>query len=61
MVSDLSGEQTGKVLSVSSRGVREMKMVSAKGFAPTQPWTAQDVAAHAGDVFLPEEPARVQA
>jgi len=61
MVSDLSGEQTGKVLSVSSRGVREMKMVSAKGFGPTAPWTAQDVAAHAADIFFPEEPARVTA
>jgi len=61
MVSDLSGEQSGKVLSVSSRGVREMKMMSTKGFAPTTPWTAQDVAAHAADVFFPEEPARVPA
>jgi len=61
MVSDLSGEQTGKVLSVSSRGVREMKMVSAKGFTPTAPWTAQDVADHAADIFFPEEPARVPA
>ena len=61
MVSDLSGEQTGKVLSVSSRGVREMKMMQAKGFAPSQPWTAKDVADHAADVFFPEEPARVPA
>ena len=61
MVSDLSGDQTGKVLSVSSRGVREMKMMQAKGFAPTAPWTAQDVADHAADVFFPEEPARVPA
>jgi len=61
MVSDLSGDQTGKVLSVSSRGVREMKMMSAKGFTPTAPWTAQDVADHAADIFFPEEPARVPA
>src|SRR6202000_1398999 len=46
MVSDLSGDQSGKVLSVSSRGVREMKMMSTKGFSPTAPWTAQDVADH---------------
>jgi NAD(P)-dependent dehydrogenase (short-subunit alcohol dehydrogenase family) len=61
MVSDLSGDQTGKVLSVSSRGVREMKMQQTKGFSPTAPWTAQDVADHAGDIFFPEEPARVPA
>ena len=61
MVSDLSGDQTGKVLGVSSRGVREIKMMQTKGFAPTAPWTAQDVAAYAGDVFFPEEPARVPA
>ena len=61
MVSDLSGDQSGKVLGVSSRGVREIKMMQTKGFAPTAPWTAQDVADHAGDVFFPEEPARVPA
>ena len=61
MVSDLSGDQTGKVLGVSSRGVREMKMMQTKGFNPTAPWTAQDVADHAVDVFFPEEPARVPA
>jgi NAD(P)-dependent dehydrogenase (short-subunit alcohol dehydrogenase family) len=61
MVSDLSGEQTGKVLGVSSRGVREIKMVQTKGFSPTAPWTAQDLADHAGEVFFPEEEARVPA
>jgi NAD(P)-dependent dehydrogenase (short-subunit alcohol dehydrogenase family) len=59
MVSDLSGDQSGKVLGVSSRGVREIKMMQTKGFAPTAPWTAQDVADHVSDVFFPEEPARV--
>jgi NAD(P)-dependent dehydrogenase (short-subunit alcohol dehydrogenase family) len=61
MVSDLSGDQTGKVLSVSSRGVREIKMMQAKGISPTAPWTAQDVADNAELVFFPEEPARVRA
>jgi NAD(P)-dependent dehydrogenase (short-subunit alcohol dehydrogenase family) len=61
MVSDLSGDQTGKVMSISSRGVREMKMQQTKGFSPTAPWTAQDVADHAGEIFFPEEPARVPA
>jgi NAD(P)-dependent dehydrogenase (short-subunit alcohol dehydrogenase family) len=54
MVSELSGEQTGKVLGVSSRGVREIKMLETPGFKPTAPWTAQDVADHAAEVFFPE-------
>ena len=54
MVSDLSGDQTGKVLGVSSRGVREIKMLQTEGFKPTAPWTAQDVADHAGAVFFPQ-------
>ena len=54
MVSDLSGEQTGKVLGVSSRGVREIKMLQTDGFRPAAPWTAQDVAEHAAQVFFPE-------
>jgi hypothetical protein len=61
MVSDLSGDQTGKTLGVSSRGVNEIKMMRTNGFTPTAPWTAQDVAAHAGEVFFPEEEARVPA
>jgi NAD(P)-dependent dehydrogenase (short-subunit alcohol dehydrogenase family) len=61
MVSDLSGDQTGKVLGVSSRGVSEIKMMRRPGFAPTAPWTAQDVADHAGDIFFPEEAPRVPA
>ena len=54
-------DQTGKTLSVSSRGVREIKMMQTKGFSPTAPWTAQDVADHAAEVFFPEEAARVPA
>jgi NAD(P)-dependent dehydrogenase (short-subunit alcohol dehydrogenase family) len=61
MVSDLSGDQTGKTLSVSSRGVREIKMMQAKGISPAAPWTAQDVADNAEVIFFPEEPARVPA
>jgi NAD(P)-dependent dehydrogenase (short-subunit alcohol dehydrogenase family) len=61
MVSDLSGEQTGKTLGVSSRGVREIKMMQTKGFSPTAPWTAQDVADHASEILFPEEEARVPA
>jgi NAD(P)-dependent dehydrogenase (short-subunit alcohol dehydrogenase family) len=62
MVSDLSGDQTGKVLGVSSRGVREIKMLQTDGFKPTGPWTASDVAEHAKQVFFPEpEGERVRA
>jgi len=57
MVSELSGDQTGKMLGVSSRGVREIRMVQAKGFAPQVGWTAQDLADRAADVFFPEAPA----
>jgi NAD(P)-dependent dehydrogenase (short-subunit alcohol dehydrogenase family) len=58
MVSDLSGDQSGKVLGVSSRGVREIKMLQTKGFNPTAPWTAQDLANHASDVFFANEDSR---
>jgi NAD(P)-dependent dehydrogenase (short-subunit alcohol dehydrogenase family) len=61
MVSDLSGDQTGKVLGVSGRGVREIKMMQTKGFTQPLGWTAQDLADHAEEVFFPEEPARAQA
>ncbi|HEV2365264.1 MAG TPA: SDR family NAD(P)-dependent oxidoreductase [Caulobacteraceae bacterium] len=61
MVSDLSGDQTGKVLGVSSRGVRELKLFETKGFTPTAPWTAQDVADHAAEIFFPDESGRVLA
>jgi NAD(P)-dependent dehydrogenase (short-subunit alcohol dehydrogenase family) len=59
MVSDLSGDQSGKVLGVSSRGVREIKMLQTAGFNPTAPWTAQDVADHASEVFFANEDNRV--
>jgi NAD(P)-dependent dehydrogenase (short-subunit alcohol dehydrogenase family) len=55
MVSDLSGDRTGVILGASSRGVREIRMLQTKGFSPTGPYTAQDVAAHAQDVFFPED------
>jgi len=55
MVSDLSGDQTGKVLEVTSRGVREVKLMRTPGFRPSAPWTAQDVVDHAGEIFFAEE------
>ena len=53
MVSDLAAEHSGKILGVSSRGVREIKMLQTSGFNPTKPYTAQDVAEHASQVFFP--------
>ena len=53
MVSDLAADHSGKVLGVSQRGVREIKMMETGGFNPGKPYTAQDVADHAADVFFP--------
>jgi NAD(P)-dependent dehydrogenase (short-subunit alcohol dehydrogenase family) len=61
MVSDLAADHTGKVLGVSSRGVREIKMMQTDGFTPGRPYTAQDVAEHAADVFFPEAPQKTAA
>jgi NAD(P)-dependent dehydrogenase (short-subunit alcohol dehydrogenase family) len=57
MVSDLSGDQTGKVLGVSGpRGVREMRMMEMDGWKPPfTGWKAQDIVAHAKDIFFSEE------
>jgi len=57
MVSDLSGDQTGKVLGVSGpRGVREMRMMEMEGWKPPfTGWKAEDIATHAKDIFFSEE------
>ncbi len=57
MVSDLSGDQTGKVLGVSGpRGVREMRMMEKPGWKPPhQDWKAQDIVEHAKEIFFSEE------
>jgi NAD(P)-dependent dehydrogenase (short-subunit alcohol dehydrogenase family) len=57
MVSDLSGEQTGKVLGVSGpRGVREMRMMEMEGWKPPRAgWKAQDILEHAREIFFSEE------
>jgi NAD(P)-dependent dehydrogenase (short-subunit alcohol dehydrogenase family) len=57
MVSDLSGDQTGKVLGVSGpRGVREMRMMEKPGWKPPhQGWKAQDVVEHAKEIFFSED------
>ena len=58
MVSDLAADHTGKVLGVSSRGVREIKILETEGFQPGRPYTAQEVAEHAGQVFFAESQTR---
>lgn len=55
MVSDLAADHTGKVLGVSSRGVREIKMLETPGFQPGRPYTAQEVAENASKVFFPDK------
>jgi NAD(P)-dependent dehydrogenase (short-subunit alcohol dehydrogenase family) len=55
MVSDLAKDHSGKILGVSSRGVREIKMVQTAGFEPGRPYTAEEVAKHADQVFFPTE------
>ena len=61
MVSDLAADHTGKVLGVSSRGVREIKMLQTDGFQPGRPYTAQEVAEHASEVFFPAAAERTAA
>lgn len=61
MVSDLAADHTGKVLGVSSRGVREIKMLQTEGFQPGRPYTAQEVAEHAAEVFFPAAAERTAA
>src|ERR1700694_436552 len=57
MVSELSGDQTGKVLGVSgARGVRQMRMMEKPGWKPPhEGWKAQDVVEHVGEIFFSEE------
>jgi NAD(P)-dependent dehydrogenase (short-subunit alcohol dehydrogenase family) len=57
MVSDLSGDQTGKVLGVSGpRGVREMKMLEMEGWKPPHDgWKAEDIVTHAKEIFFSDD------
>ena len=58
MVSDLAADHSGKILGVSSRGVREIKMLETEGFQPGRPYTAQEVAKAADKVFFPTPDSR---
>ena len=57
MVSDLSGDQTGKTLGVSGpRGVREMRIMEKPGWKPPHAgWKAEDIVEHAKEIFFTEE------
>ena len=57
MVSELSGDQTGKVLGVSGpRGVRELRMMEMEGWTPPfTGWKAEDIVTHAKEIFFSEE------
>jgi hypothetical protein len=57
MVSDLSGDQTGKILGVSGpRGVREMRMMEKDGWKPPRNgWKAEDIVSHASEIFFSEQ------
>ena len=57
MVSDLSGDRTGKTLGVSgARGIREMRMMETEGWKPPfTGWKAEDIATHAKDIFFSED------
>jgi len=54
MVSNLSGDQTGKILGVSGpRGVREMRMMEKDGWKPPKTgWNARDIVEHASEIFF---------
>lgn len=56
MASDLCADHTGKVLYVNGRGVREIKMMQTKGFSPAAPYTAEEAAAHATEIFFQDAP-----
>ncbi len=53
MVSDLAADHTGKVPGVSHARVLEVKMLHTGGFTLGRPFTAEDLAAHAGQIYFP--------
>lgn len=57
MVSNLSGDQTGKLVGVSGpRGVREVRLIAKEGWKPPLTgWNAQDMVEHAREIFFSGE------
>jgi NAD(P)-dependent dehydrogenase (short-subunit alcohol dehydrogenase family) len=56
MVSDLSGDRTGKIMFVSGTKIMELRLQGAPGFKPGDNFTAQDIAAATDSIFLTDEP-----
>ncbi len=54
MCSDLSGDQTGKFMHVSRKGVAELKVQRSVGWEPDHAYTAQEIADHYDEVFFPD-------
>ncbi|MDR7103685.1 SDR family NAD(P)-dependent oxidoreductase [Croceicoccus sp. BE223] len=60
MVSDLSGEQTGKTLMAGGGWVGECRFEVTDGFVPGEDLSAHDIAkaAEEGQIFFPDRPAK---
>ena len=56
MVSDLSGDQTGKVIYAGGNRIQEFRMVSAEGFVHDGQVDARTIAANADRVFMGPTP-----
>ncbi len=56
MVSDLSGDKTGKFLFAGGGRVAELKITASKGIRKGADLTAQDFAAAESEIFMPDEP-----
>ncbi|KCZ94250.1 SDR family NAD(P)-dependent oxidoreductase [Hyphomonas johnsonii] len=60
MVSDLSGDQTGKTLLAGGGWIGEVRFEATEGYVPTETITPQEIAeaAGAGKIFFPERPGK---
>ncbi len=56
MVSELSGDKTGKFLFAGGGRVAELKITASQGIRRGADLTAQDIAAAESDIFMPDEP-----
>lgn len=56
MVSDLSGDQTGKVIYAGGNRIQEFKIVSAEGFVHDGELDAHTIAANADRIFMGQTP-----
>ena len=56
MVSELSGDQTGKVIYAGGNRIQEFKVVSADGFVHEGEIDARTIAANANKIFMAPTP-----